>query len=98
MNGGNGKSKQSKNIAYTVNWSWIKADGLDKFLVWQEKKKTKTRIILGFHRIRGVNGELKIFLKDKMKLWKEYEQKLLNEENESSNRKLCIIKNEGLLK
>ena len=45
--------------------------------------------------IRGKDGNIKVNLEAKMEVWKEYEEKLLNEENEWSG-ELNVEKSERL--
>ena len=44
--------------------------------------------------ILGKDGKLKVTLQEKIKVWKEYEEKLLNEENDR-NKSMEITKIEG---
>ena len=44
--------------------------------------------------ILGKHGKLKVTLQEKIKVWKEYEEKLLNEENDW-NKSMEITKVEG---
>ena len=46
----------------------------------QAGKDRKTYII-GMPRVRGTNRRLMVTPKEKLKVWKEYAEKLLNEEN-----------------
>ena len=59
----------------------------------RQSKKTYKDIV-EMPCIHGKNGNTKVNLKDKMEVWKEYEDKLLNEENKSSGA-LIVDLNEG---
>ena len=49
---------------------------------------------MGMPCILGKDGKLKVTLQEKIKVWKEYEEKLLNEENDW-NKNIEITKVEG---
>ena len=49
---------------------------------------------MGMPCILGKDGKLKVTLQEKIKIWKEYEEKLLNEENDW-NKSMEITKDEG---
>ena len=49
---------------------------------------------MGMPCILGKDGKLKVTLQEKIKVWKEYEEKLLNEENDW-NKSMEITKVEG---
>ena len=63
------------------------------FKLCKESKKDKKEI-MGMPCILGKNGKLKVTLQEKIKVWKEYEAKLLNEENDW-NKSLEITTVEG---
>ena len=70
-------------------------DQLERNKSRQSKKNNKD--IVGMVRICRKGGNIKLSLEDKMEVWKEYEEKLLNEENERS-RELNVKKMKGLVK
>ena len=51
------------------------------FKLCKQSKKNK-KDIMGMPCILGKDGKLKVTLQEKIKVWKEYEEKLLNEEND----------------
>ena len=63
------------------------------FRMARQSKKDKKDVV-GMPCVRGTDGKLVLTLKDKIKVWKEYEEILLNEENEWSN-DLKMAKVEG---
>ena len=62
------------------------------FKLCKQRKKNKKDIIRMC--ILGKDGKLKVTLQEKIKVWKEYEEKLLNEENDW-NKSMEITKVEG---
>ena len=65
------------------------SETLNACLKWHNKA-----VFVGMPCISGKDENMKVSLEDKMKVWKEYEEKLLNEENEWSGQ-LNVEKNEG---
>ena len=51
-----------------------------EMFVWNGKTRKKTKILLEI----GKDGSINVSLEDKMDVWKEYEEKLLNDENKRS--------------
>ena len=52
------------------------------FFGMESQSKKNNKDIVEMPCIRGKDGNIKVSLEDKMEVWKEYEEKLLNEENE----------------
>ena len=68
-----------------------KTKGLKQiFKMARQAKKNKTDII-GIPCIRLKNGQLKVSWKDRIEVWKEYEESLLNTENKWSG----VLSNPG---
>jgi len=87
-------AKEKENKYMTEKLERNNVDGLrDLFKMARQSEKDK-RDIVGMPYVRGKNGELKVTLSDKIKVWKEYAEKLLNEENEWDGR-LDAEMNEG---
>ena len=63
------------------------------FKLCKQSMKDK-KDIMGMPCILGKDGKLKVTLQEKIKIWKEYEEKLLNEENDW-NKSLEITKVKG---
>ena len=76
----NNKTKNSKALKYV-------------FKLCKQSKKDK-KDTMGMPCILGKDGKLKVTLQEKIKVWKEYEEKLLNDENDW-NKSLEITKVEG---
>ena len=74
------KEKEGKKIAELLEKKHLKALQYVFKLCKQSKKDKKD--MTGMPCIFGKDGKLKMTLQEKIKVWKEYEEKLLNEEND----------------
>ena len=74
------KEKEGKIITELFEKKNSKAEQYVFKLCKQNKKDKKD--IMGMPCILGNDGKLKVTLQEKIKVWKEYKEKLLNEENE----------------
>ena len=86
------KKKEGKKITKLLEKKNSKALHYVFKLCKQSKKDKKD--IMGMPCILGKDGKLKVTLQEKIIVWKECEEKLLNEENDW-NKSMEIIKVEG---
>ena len=78
--------KKCKVRELLINWNRT-------YLEWQDKPRKNNKVIVGMPSIGDKHENIKVSLEDKMEVLKEYDKKLLNEENNQSG-KLNVEKNE----
>ena len=73
---------QSKNGNYIALGDFFRHVGSSINGIWRSLWRKNNKDIVGFPCILGIDRHIKVSVKGKIKVWKEYEKKLLNEENE----------------